>query len=384
MPHDSSPPPSAAEPPDWEALSRFLSGDASPDEAERIAAYMAAHPDDAHIVAAVQRASMSLGAELRKPVNTEAALASVLARRTDTPEDRSIRPISSAPSQVGSVRPISGAPSTGGSRVGAALSKRPQQLQSGFWRTPAFAWRASAAAALLLIATSLWVRRTSDVELTTPTRVAAAVGTPESVVLPDGTQVLLGPASTLAYDADYGVAAREVTLTGDGFFTVTRDDARPFTVRAGDATVVDLSTAFAVRTDGVRGVTVAVTDGRVRLSHANAPANAMELSAGESGLVPRSGQLAVRDSADVDDAVAWTRGQLVFRDAPLDDVATSLQRWFAVVAIADSALQTRRLTATFDGDARETVLNAIALSLGAELTMRGDTVLFRMRAVDAR
>jgi transmembrane sensor len=148
------------------------------------------------------------------------------------------------------------------------------------------------------------------------------------------------------------------------------------------AEVRDIGTAFSVKTDREGGVAVAVTEGVVELRAAGADgvprsgAPAVTLQAGDRGDVARDGRVApgrgVVDSA----MVAWTRGQLVYRDAPLREVQADLRRWYGVdVQVTDSLLARRTLTASLPADSAAQVLRVVALALGADLLTRGDTVV---------
>jgi transmembrane sensor len=72
------------------------------------------------------------------------------------------------------------------------------------------------------------------------------------------------------------------------------------------------------------------------------------------------------------------RDSLVFRDAPMSEVRSDLQRWYGIVLrVEDSALARQHLTMTFAGDRVEQVLRVIGLGLGADVERRGDTAIVR-------
>lgn len=358
MPIEPTPPPPNASPPDWEALARFLSGESDAGEAAAIATWLAKHPEDARVAEAVRQASEQLATEVRTPVDTERALAAVKARRDD------VAPLVSSLDQARAARRdrAQSSPKVTGH------SAAPPSF--GIWR------RLRAVAAVMIVATGVVIWRARSDAPAASIEFVVAAGARTLVQLPDGTGALLGPGSTLTYSAQYGKATREVVLQGDGFFEVERDDAMPFTVRAGDAVIVDLGTAFTVRTDAIRGVSVAVTSGRVRLARDGA-AEQIELAAGDAAVLPSGGAPPQRDSLSLDDALAWTTGTLIFRDASFDDVAISLTRWYGVVVTADSGVQLAKLTASFRDESRATVLETLALSYGAAVDVRGDTAHFR-------
>lgn len=374
MPSETPPPSTPVAPPSWEALARFFAGESSDVETARVGAWMAANPEDAAVASIVNDAAAQYGRDLHAPIDTEAALASVLARRDAAPQ---------VPHDIPSLDAARAAARTGeqrerSERAAPAGTMRRSGRQLGVW--------AAAAVVMVAVGTVLW-NGTRGPDLSAGAAaftVASATGAIDSLALSDGTRVVLGPGSSLAHESGFGAASREVFLTGDGYFDVAPDDSRPFTVLAGNARVVDLGTAFTVRSDAARGVTVSVTDGRVRLAAYNAPELAIELSAGQSALLPDTSRQPVREAIVPAEATEWTRGTLALRDAPLPEVAVALRRWFGVTFAPDAALADRRVTATFQSEPRETVLDVIALSLGARVEMRGDTAILVAADSDRR
>src|SRR5215208_2758028 len=95
------------------------------------------------------------------------------------------------------------------------------------------------------------------------------VGAVDSLTLPDGTRVILGPLSSVTVVKGYGAARREVELRGEAFFDVVHNASSPFTTRALGVTITDVGTSFAVRADSTIGVSVAVRDGAVSLKRSD-------------------------------------------------------------------------------------------------------------------
>ncbi len=350
-------PPGLNEPPDWDAIARHRDGELDGAEERRVAEWLAAHPRDAALLDALDEqlaAQLTPRAVPAPEPDVEAALRAVHARMDDAPTARVIPfPLT---------RPASG------------TRRRPMR-----WVAAGIA----AAAAIGALAVGLTRDRAAD-GLPRPVAagsvVATAVGVRDSVRLPDGTRVVLGPASRLTVAAGYGGSARDVEVEGVAFFDVTHLPATSFIVRAGPATIRDLGTAFTVRTearDSARGVIVAVTVGSVELNPDHASAQSVVLRAGERGESHSDGGAIIR-SAMQDSDVAWTRGRLLFADAPLTTVRADLLRWYGVeLQIADSSLLTRRITASFDGEPVDSVLRVIALALGANVERRDSVAVLR-------
>jgi len=202
----------------------------------------------------------------------------------------------------------------------------------------------------------------------------------DSMTLIDGTRVVLGPLSSVKVGPGYGSTSREVEVRGDAWFDVTHDAHRPFTVRAGSATIVDVGTTFAVRSDDPAGVTVSVSEGSVSLRQMNTPVSqGVVLKAGDNGLLQHDGSVVARRGSATEDDVAWMKGRLVFRDASISQVAASMRKWYGIeLRVADRTLNNRHLTATFADESPERVLETIRLALGADIERRGDTAIVRL------
>jgi transmembrane sensor len=330
---------------DWEALARYLAGESSAAESERIARWLAEHKADAELLAALDNAMSGLALRDIPGVDVEAALG----------------------------------------RVAARLDAPPTRLAFAPRRSPA--WRAVAllaAAAAVVFAARVVLERKAGV--TAAARAfATGVGKRDSLRFPDGGRVILGPASQLIVAAGYGQRVRSVELHGEAYFEVVHDTTRPFIVHAGDVTVRDVGTTFAVRNDSGTRVQVVVTGGSVILrSSASADSGAL-LAAGDIGTVESNGHVVTEHGAATGAYLAWMRDSLVFRNAPLTEVSNELRRWYGVsLRVGDSALARRHLTMTFSGDPLERVLRVIGLGLGAEIERHGDTAIVTPSTRSAR
>lgn len=328
----------------WEALARYVTGEASTEEVAAIREWLAGSPGRG---SALERLTASIErlAVVPPQVDTVAALARVRAR-LGSPE---VIPL-----------PV----------------KAPERPRIA-WRTTLV--RVAAAIVLLAGATLILRNRRSGPETgivaAVPMAWSTAVGQVDSITLPDGSRVILGPASRLSLGEGFGDVGRTAELQGEALFTIVHDEARPFSVRAGDARIRDLGTAFNVRSGVGLPVIVAVTDGSVELTAGGTVG--VTLAAGDRGTVGRDGVIAVEAGSVTDADVAWTSGRLVFADAGMDRVAADLERWFGLRLAPDPGLADRHLTATFDGESADEVLDVIALSLGASYERSGDTVRLR-------
>ncbi len=200
---------------------------------------------------------------------------------------------------------------------------------------------------------------------------ATAVGAIDSMTLADGTRILLGPGSRIDLDSGFGASNRTLSLTGDARFDVRHNSARLFTVRTSSATFRDVGTVFAVHSDSSQGSRVVVSEGAVSVSGSGG-AGPVILRKGDRATVAASGSMSVERAAMVAEDTAWATGRLVFRDATVAHVAADVSRWYGLSLHVDSALASRRLTATFDRNAGADVGRVIAAMLGGGWRQRGN------------
>lgn len=117
------------------------------------------------------------------------------------------------------------------------LGRRPLRL--------ALAGLAAAAA----VAGAVWVPRFFETaEPTAPAVVAVSAAPHEirEITLPDGSTVRLKAGTNIAYAIEEFKQVRTISLDGEAFFTVKRDEDHPFVVETKDMTVMVLGTEFNV------------------------------------------------------------------------------------------------------------------------------------------
>lgn len=154
--------------------------------------------------------------------------------------------------------------------------------------------------------------------------IATARGDRQELSLPDGSLVSLNSGSALRVRYDAG--QRRIWLEeGEAFFTVTRDAGRPFVVDAGTGRVTVLGTQFNVRREG-DAFSVAVAGGTVRVERG--PwwnRQRALLTAGQGSRYADAAS--TTPDLDVQAAIAWRDGRIVFRDTPLPQALAEMNRY---------------------------------------------------------
>jgi transmembrane sensor len=184
---------------------------------------------------------------------------------------------------------------------------------------------------------------------------ATGAGEQERVTLGDRVQVELNTRSALSVD-DKGVQGVRLS-EGEAVFTV-RPGFEPFRVSAGSGVAVLERGVVTVRHDGAK-VRIACLEGAVDVVQ---PAR---LSLKPSEQVTCAGQnLGAVRTVDAEAVTSWRRGELLFRDEPLENVVSELNRYRkGMVMIASRAAAERRVTGLFYLDRLDEALGHIQHAL---------------------
>jgi len=153
------------------------------------------------------------------------------------------------------------------------------------------------------------------------------------VTLSDGTKVWLNAASSIRFPVVFTGAMREVTITGETYFEVTKNEHQPFIVQAGNSRVEVLGTHFNINAyDDEASVKTTLLEGKVKVSVAGQTAEQASryLSPGQQSNVGKNGQLRIVDNADTEEAVAWKNGRFQFKSADLKTILRQMARWYKV------------------------------------------------------
>ena len=147
------------------------------------------------------------------------------------------------------------------------------------------------------------------------------------VVLPDGTAVWLNAASSITFPTVFTDAVRNVSVTGEAYFEVAKNAAKPFKVKVNDATIEVLGTHFNVSAyddDPVAKATL--LEGAIRLVTGHA---SKLLKPGQQAQFTNGGNtIKLITDADTEEAIAWKNGSFNFKNLDIGVVMNQIGRWY--------------------------------------------------------
>ncbi len=160
-------------------------------------------------------------------------------------------------------------------------------------------------------------------------------GKVQTIILTDGTRVLLNNESRLQFPTRFTGDTRTVLVEGEAYFTVAKDASHPFIVRSRDISTTALGTKFNVKAYKDKAIHITLVDGSVRVTDGNN--QEVILKPGED-VSTVNDKLVIAD-ADTKTYKQWEEGYFYYDNVPLIDVLIELGRWYNV----NIELQNRKL-----------------------------------------
>lgn len=163
--------------------------------------------------------------------------------------------------------------------------------------------------------------------------VTAGIRSIETVDLPDGTSVQLGPGSTLTYPAAFTKKTREVKLDGQAFFDIHANPSKPFIVRTNSMDVEALGTAFELFCHKMNNASEAILlNGKIKVKlHVSGPdeQSGVILEPNEKIEYIKDDNRVVRSVVNADSYTSWrVRGIMSFEHEKLSVIIPRLEQWY--------------------------------------------------------
>ncbi len=172
--------------------------------------------------------------------------------------------------------------------------------------------------------------------------VATNKGEQTNIILPDGSSAWLNVDTQIKYNTSYGKKDRELTVSGEAFFKVKKNAAKPFIVHVQNMEVKALGTAFNVRGyNDEATVQTSLFEGKVdvRIKNPIGHFKPQILTSGQSLVFDRETDTANRKTVNQEIVEAWKNKQLIFENTPFYDVIKNTERWFNVDIICEPVTQ---------------------------------------------
>lgn len=173
-------------------------------------------------------------------------------------------------------------------------------------------------------------QKTPSKELSPPSMGYNVVNTPLGgqyhLTLSDGTNAWLNAGSSIKYPTSFSGLERKVEITGEVYFEVAHNAAKPFRVVSSGQVVEVLGTHFNINAySDEKNIRTTLIEGSVRISGAN---QSKTIKPGQEAELSSKGISIVR--VDTEESVAWKNGYFRFNDEHIESIMRKLSRWYDI------------------------------------------------------
>lgn len=180
-------------------------------------------------------------------------------------------------------------------------------------------------------------------------------GRANTVILSDGTKVVLNAGTTFKYPTAFCSKDRQVFLNGEAYFEVAKNTEKPFIVKLKSQQITVLGTVFNIEAYESESYSiVTLLSGSVALEAFNEAGESMSrmfLKPNQSACSDnQTGSVSLKN-VDVNFANAWLRGEYKFKDEPFSSIARRLENYYGIkIHMEDENLNHVKYTGTFSLD----------------------------------
>jgi transmembrane sensor len=228
-----------------------------------------------------------------------------------------------------------------------------------------FFWKAASAAAILVavLFIGLFFQKNTRVPDKKFVTFQSPRGEKSRIILSDSTIVWLNSESQLTYSNDFDSEVRLVTLSGEGYFDVKKDQDRPFIIRTPGADIKVFGTRFNVCSyPGEQLTETTLEDGKIGV-YISGISKPVSVIPGQRMVFNKETGEVTLNSVNTDLYTSWKENKLRFDDALFGDVVKKLERWYDIKIILDKYLKySERYTMTIKTESLREVLKRLKLT----------------------
>lgn len=207
-----------------------------------------------------------------------------------------------------------------------------------------------------LVTGAILLMNSQEKEITSR-QIATPYGAKTMFTLPDGSQVWMNSGSTVIFPDEFK-GERIVELSGEAYFSVKKDK-KPFTVKTRCGDIQVLGTEFDIKVYENEPLSTTLESGVVKFT-SNA-GQEVELKPGMQ-VVYDEKSIKIKN-VETRLFTSWKDGQLIFRDEPLQNIISQLERWYNVkIILRDDKIKGLKYTGTIEMESFSEVLELIKVT----------------------
>ncbi len=195
------------------------------------------------------------------------------------------------------------------------------------------------------------------------------------LTLPDSSELWLNAFSEISYRLENG--ERKLSLSGEAFFNVKRDESQPFVIYSGAIATRVLGTSFNLRAypEDDR-ILVEVESGKVIFGESTK--KPIILTKGKGGSFDKSSSAIETYKLNSNNRNAWRVQKLSFQNEKMDRVISDMEQYFRIeFEVENPHIMDCHFTSTFENPELEDLLEVMKYALDLEVEKSGRAYLIK-------
>ncbi len=189
--------------------------------------------------------------------------------------------------------------------------------------------------AITVLITNYLQNSKDDQEAISMNTITVPAGQRVNMTLSDGTNVWLNARTTMHYPTTFSSKKREVTIDGEAYFSVAKDDKKPFIVSAGNYEINVLGTQFNVLSySAINRFETSLMEGSLKLQSVINDHDSILLSPGDNAFI-KNGELSVTKISDYD-IFRWTEGLICFKNHTFKEIMYEFEKCYGMKVIINN------------------------------------------------
>lgn len=206
-------------------------------------------------------------------------------------------------------------------------------------------------------------------------------GVKAQVILPDSSIVWLNSDSKITYPAVFNKKVRNVELSGEAYFEVTKDSLCPMIVKTNkDFSIEVLGTSFSVKSyDNDNIAKATLFSGSISMHYKDNKSKELRILK----LKPEESFVYYQESTtpkqvkykNNEKEIAWKNGELLFEQTPIEEVIKVLERWHGTKFIIENKeIFNDKLTASFQTESIVQIMEMMKYCIEMNYSINNNTV----------
>jgi transmembrane sensor len=229
-------------------------------------------------------------------------------------------------------------------------------------------------------------------------------GSKLKIRLPDGTTVWVNGNSHLDYKAsEFADKNREVTLVGEAFFDVVKNEKLPFVIHTGSINITVKGTAFNVKAyPDQPTIETALIRGVIEITTRQAPDRKIILKPNEKIVIPVEHARVIPGKIKAADTLlsqplyavlklnsknperiaetSWLNNMLEFNNETFEELLPRLESWFNIkIYLEDDIIKKKRFSGLIERETIHQTLQALTRSYAFRYTIAGNEVFINKK-----